>query len=109
MPEVTPQYEQPVSSQATSFDDGCLTIVVLGAVLIAIGLVEILTARPREVHVATIVLGVPLPILGALGLIRATRRMRAWVRWPIVYVATLVLMFAGLLLGATMVPRYLGS
>ena len=78
----------------------------LGAVLITIGLVEILTATPREVHVATVLVGIPVPVLSALGLIRATRRVRPWIRWPAVFVATLVLLFAGLLVGAAVVPRY---
>lgn len=84
-----------------------LMAAALAAVLMTIGIVEVLTAKPREVHVAAILIGVPSPILGALGLIRATRRMRPWVRWPVIYVSTLVLLFAGLLVGAAMVPRYL--
>jgi hypothetical protein len=84
-----------------------LMAAALAAVLTTIGLVEILTATPREVHVATVLIGVPSPILGALGLIRATRRMRPWVRWPIIYLATLLLLFAGLLVGAALMPRYL--
>lgn len=84
-----------------------LMAAALAAVLMTIGIVEVLTAQPREVHVATVFIGVPLPILGALGLIRATRGMRPWVRWPIIYASTLVLLFVGLLIGAAMVPRYL--
>jgi energy-converting hydrogenase Eha subunit A len=87
-----------------------LTAAALAAILITIGLVEILTARPREVHVATVLVGASLPILSALGLIRATRRMkRQWLRWPIIYLTTLALLFAGLIIGAAMVPKYLGS
>jgi hypothetical protein len=36
-----------------------------------------------------------------------SRRMRPWARWPVIYLATLVLLFAGLLIGGTMLPRYL--
>ena len=84
-----------------------IVAAVLGGALITIGLLEILTSKPREVHIATILVGVPLPILSALALIRATRSMRRqWVRWSIIYVATLLLLFAGLLLGAAWIPRY---
>ena len=87
-----------------------LTAAALAAVLITIGLVEILTARPREVHVATVLIGASLPILSALGLIRATRRMkRQWLRWVIIYIPTLALLFVGLLVGAALVPKYFGS
>lgn len=85
-----------------------LMAAALAAVLISIGLAEILTAKPREVHVATVLIGAPLPILGSLGLIRATRRVRPWARWPVIYVATLALMFAGLLIGAAFIPKYFG-
>jgi intracellular septation protein A len=84
-----------------------LMAAALAAVLTTIGLVEILTAKPREVHMATVFTGVLAPVLGALGLIRATRRVRPWARWPIIYVSTLVLLFAGLLIGAALLPRYL--
>jgi hypothetical protein len=84
-----------------------LMAAALAAVLMTLGLIEVLAAKPREVHFATVLTGVPLPILGGLGLIRATRRMRPWVRWPVIYLATLMLLFAGLLIGAAMVPRYL--
>jgi hypothetical protein len=46
--------------------------------------------------------GGTLPVVGALGMIRGTRAVRPWLRWPMVFVTTLVLLFAGLLLGATL-------
>ena len=79
----------------------------LAALLIAIGLVDLLRETPRQTHVATVLVGVPLPILGALGVIRATRRVRPALRWTVVFSTTFVLLFGGLLIGAAVVPRWL--
>lgn len=78
-------------------------------VLIAVGLADLLRERPRETHVATVLLGIPLPVVAAVGMIRATRPVRPWYRWPLVYVTALVTLFAGLFVGAALLPRYLGS
>ena len=81
----------------------------LFALLVAIGLLDLLTRSPRDTHVATVVLGAAFPVAGTVGVIRATRRLRRrWVRWIVVSLATFALFFAGLLIGATVVPRYLG-
>ena len=81
----------------------------LFAVLLAIGLLDLLTRSPRDTHVATVVLGAAFPVAGTVGVIRAARRLRRrWLRWILVSLATFVLFFAGLLIGATLVPRYLG-
>ncbi|MEX2152085.1 MAG: hypothetical protein WD825_02040 [Gemmatimonadaceae bacterium] len=84
--------------------------IAAGAVallLLAVGLVDLLRATPRETHLAAPVVGVILPALGAVGMIRGTRRVRPWVRWLLVFATAFVLLFAGLLLGATVVPRFL--
>lgn len=78
-------------------------------VLLAVGLVDLLRERPRETHIATLLIGVPLPVLGAVGLHRAMRRARPWMRWSVVFLAALVLMFVGLLIGAAVAPKYLGG
>lgn len=77
--------------------------------LIALGLGDLVRERPRETHLATVLLGVPLPVLAAVGMIRATHRVRAWYRWPMVYVTALLALFAGLFVGAAILPRYLGG
>jgi hypothetical protein len=84
-----------------------ITAGVLGAVLLTLGLVDVLRASPRETHLATVFTGAVIPVLGALGFVRATAPMRARFRWPLVFVVTLVLLFGALLVGATMVPRFL--
>jgi uncharacterized membrane protein HdeD (DUF308 family) len=84
-----------------------LTAAALTVVLIGIGLADLLQETPRETHVATLFIGIPLPVLGAMGLLRATRRARPWLRWTSVYLVTLVLLLGGLLLGAAVAPRFL--
>ena len=87
---------------------GWIVAGVLSAVLVTIGVVDLLRQQPRETHIATVVLGSVFPVLGALGTIRGTKRVsRRWLRWPLIFLATFALLFVGLLLGATLVPRYL--
>jgi hypothetical protein len=77
-------------------------------VLIAIGVLDLLRQEPRETHMATVILGGTLPVLGALGTLRGTRRVsKRWIRWPLIFLMTFVLLFVGLLIGATVLPRYL--
>ena len=79
------------------------------AVLVAIGLVDLMREKPRETHVATLLVGIPTPVLGAVGLQYAMRRVRPWIRWLTVFLAAFVLLFVGLLVGAAILPRFLGA
>jgi UDP-N-acetylmuramyl pentapeptide phosphotransferase/UDP-N-acetylglucosamine-1-phosphate transferase len=80
---------------------------VLIAVLVVLGVLDLARETPRETHIATPFIGGSLPVLGALAMVRATRPVRIWLRWPLVFITALVLLFAGLLLGATTLPRLL--
>jgi uncharacterized membrane protein HdeD (DUF308 family) len=82
---------------------------VLAAVLIAAGVIDLLRESPRETHIATPFFGAIFPVLGALGMVRATRRVRMRYRWPLVFVTAFALLFGGLLMGATLVPQLLAS
>lgn len=79
----------------------------LAVFLVAVGLVDLLREDPRETHIATVFFGAALPVFGAMGMIRSTRRIRAGFRWPIVFATTFVLLFGGLLIGAALLPRLL--
>ena len=79
------------------------------AVLVAIGLVDLMREKPRETHVATLLVGIPTPVLGAVGLQYAMRRVRPWIRWLTVFLVAFVLLFVGLLVGAAILPRFLGA
>lgn len=83
--------------------------VSLTVALMAVGFVDLMRERPRETHLAAIVLGVPIPVLGAVGLQHAMRRVRPWVRWGVVFLVAFVLLFLGLLIGAAVAPRFLGA
>ena len=86
-----------------------LAAIPLFAVLVAIGLFDLLSRSPRDTHVATVILGALFPVAGTVGVVRAVRRIRQrWLRWILVFVATFALFFFGLLVGATVVPRFLG-
>jgi hypothetical protein len=85
-------------------------IIVGGALTLVLGtlaFMDLLREQPRETHVATVIVGVLLPNLGAVGMQQAARRVRPWIRWTLVFVTVFVLLFAGLLIGAAFVPRFL--
>jgi energy-converting hydrogenase Eha subunit A len=87
---------------------GWLAAAALAAGLITVGLLDLLSREPRDTHVAAVILGAVFPVLGTVGTIRGTRRIsRPWLRWIVVVVATFTLLFVGLLVGATVVPRFL--
>jgi hypothetical protein len=86
-----------------------IAAAVITVVLMGVGFIDLMRARPRETHVAALVIGIPLPVLGAVGLQHAMRRFRPWIRWSVVFVAAFVLLYLGLLIGAAILPRYLGA
>ena len=83
---------------------GALGITIL---LIAIGLVDLMRETPRETHLATLFIGIPLPVLAAMATERLTRRVRAWLRWLVVFLVTFVTLVSALLIGAAIAPRFL--
>lgn len=97
------------ATKANSWPRVWIAAAVLTAVLITIGLADLLRERPRETHIATVLVGIPLPVLGAVGMQYAMRRVRPWLRWTGVFLTTLVLLFSGMLIGAAMVPRWIGA
>jgi hypothetical protein len=86
-----------------------ITAAALTVLLVAIGFVDLMRERPRETHIATLLVGIPIPVLGAVGLYYAMRRVRPWVRWSVIFLAGFVLLFLGLLIGAAIMPRFLGA
>lgn len=80
---------------------------VLAAVLLALGALDLLRESPRETHISTPLVGATLPVLGALGMVRGTRRVRMRYRWPLVFATAFALFFGGLLIGAALFPRLL--
>lgn len=81
---------------------GWLAAGALFAVLTLLGVVDLLRYSPRETAFSTVVIGMAVPVSSALGLLLATKRVRAWLRYTVVYLASFVLIFAGFLLGATL-------
>jgi uncharacterized membrane protein len=77
--------------------------------LVAIGIANLMTESPRETHIATAFTGAMLPVAGAMGIIAGTRRVRPWLRWLVVFLLTFVLLVCGLLLGASILPRFIGG
>jgi len=86
---------------------GWIAAATLTALLLAIGLADVLSATPRETHLATVFVGAPLPAFGAMGMIVGTRRVRPGYRWPMVFATAFALLFVGLIIGATVVPKFL--
>lgn len=86
---------------------GWITAGYVAAALIAIGIADLVIAPRREIPGATVLVGATLPVLGCVGMIRATRRVPPWVRWLMVFATAFVLLFSGLLIGATVPSRLL--
>jgi hypothetical protein len=80
---------------------GWIVSGAVAAVLTLLIMADLLRATPRQTPLITAVFGGVLPVLGALGLVRGTRRMRPWIRWPLVFITAFILLYGGLLLGAT--------
>lgn len=83
---------------------GAITLV-----LTVTGVANLLTESPRETHIATAFTGAMLPVAGAMGIIAGTKRVRPWLRWLVVFVLTFALLVSGLLLGASILPRFIGG
>jgi hypothetical protein len=88
---------------------GWITATVLVLAIWTIGAVDLLRATPHETHPAAVVVGALLPVLGALGMIRGTRPVRPWIRWPLVFLTTFALLLGGLLIGATLAPHLISA
>src|SRR5262245_20369778 len=86
---------------------GWLTAAALVIGLSGLGILDLLVASQHDTHLATAVFGAVMPVFGALGIIRGTRPVRPQIRWPIVFLVAFVLLFAGLLVGATVGSRLL--
>jgi UDP-N-acetylmuramyl pentapeptide phosphotransferase/UDP-N-acetylglucosamine-1-phosphate transferase len=84
-----------------------IAAVTLIAVLIAVGLADLLRETPRQTHIAAALLGASLPVLGALGMLLATRTLRPIWRGLLTFAAAFFLLLGGVLLGAAVLPRYL--
>ena len=84
---------------------GWITAGVLVLVLVVIGFLDLMRESPREMRPETVVFGAAIPVLSALGLIRATRRVSPWIRWALVFATSLVTLFVGLLVGAAIFYR----
>lgn len=85
---------------------GWLAAAGLVVALLVMGVVDLLRHSPRETPFTLLVVGVVPPVLGALGILRGTRRMRPWLRWLLAFGTALLLLFGGFLLGAV-VSRWL--
>jgi hypothetical protein len=84
-----------------------ITAGVVSLALIALGSADILLRAPRELHLSTVIFGVLIAMLGAVGMVLGTREVRMWIRVPLVLVVTFVLWMGGLLLAASYVSRAL--
>ena len=85
-----------------------ITAGLLTAGIVVLGAVDIFSGPTWETKLSTVVVGAVLAVLSALGMVRATRRMRLRYRAPLVFLIALAMLLAGLLLGASFVSRALG-
>lgn len=80
---------------------------MLIAGLTAAGAADVLREPMREMKVSTPLVASSIATLLALGMVRGTRKVSAWLRGLLVFVTALVALFGGLLFGATYVSRFL--
>jgi hypothetical protein len=73
-------------------------LVCLLGVLAAVDLAR---DSPRETNFSTPVIAVAIATLAALGMVRATHRLRMWYRVPMVFATAFVLLLGGLLFAAS--------
>jgi hypothetical protein len=85
-----------------------LIAAILVVVITAIGAVDVYTRSPREIALSTLLLGATLPVAGAVGMVRATHRLRPWIRWLLAFATAFLLLFGGLLAGASYISRMIG-
>jgi hypothetical protein len=81
---------------------GALTLA-----LVALGGVDLLRQPWPDVKFSTVVIAALFTVIGTKGMVQGTRRVRPWLRWLLAFVVALVLLFGGLLTGATGVSRML--
>lgn len=81
---------------------GWVAAATLFGGLVALGAADLMRHSPRETQFLTVVIGVALPVLGTLGLVRGTRRVRAWLRVLLAFLTATLLLFGGFLLGAVL-------
>ena len=86
-------------------------LVAAGVALVvfAIGSIDLMRESPRETHWATWIIGSTLPVAVTTGALHATRAMKPWQRWPLMFLMAFVFLFLGLFLGASIVPRFIGG
>src|SRR5688500_8175243 len=72
---------------------GWIVAGIVFAVLTALGVVDLLRYSPRETAFSTVVIGMAIPVLGALGLLIGTKRVRPWLRYAVTLIAAFVLLF----------------
>ena len=84
---------------------GWLAAAALFLGLGALAAIDLLRASPRESHLGAALSGILFAVLGTLGMVRGTRRVRPWLRWLMCTVSALVLLLAGLMIGAAFVSR----
>lgn len=85
---------------------GWLAAAALFAGLTGAGILDLVRVSPRETLFGIVIVGVALPVLGTLVLLRGTYALRPWLRATIAVAVAFVLIFAGFLLGA-LVARWL--
>src|SRR5438105_12294694 len=81
---------------------GWIVAGIVAAALIGIGFIDLMAAPRREIPIATVIVGPGSSVVAVVGMIRATRRVRPWVRWLMVFVTALLFFFGGLFVGATL-------
>jgi len=86
---------------------GWIAAGITVGVLTAIAAVDLARDPMHSMKITTPITGTLIATIGALGMVRATRRVPVWLRAGLVFIVALVTLFGGLLLGAGYVSRLL--
>ena len=75
----------------------------------AVGMIDLMRETPRETVWATWIFGAAFPVAISTGILHATRSMKPWQRIPLLFLTALLSLFAGLLFGSSVLPRFFGG
>ena len=80
---------------------GWIVAGILALILVALGAVDLYRQPWPDVPFSAVIIAALFAVLGTKGIVHGTRRVRPWLRWILAFVIAYLLLFAGLLTGAT--------
>jgi uncharacterized membrane protein YfcA len=80
---------------------GWIVAGILTLVIVTLGAIDLFRQPWPDVPFSAVIIAALFAVLGTKGIVHGTRRVRPWLRWLLAFVIAYVMLFAGLLVGAT--------